>query len=519
MEGFMVENDVRVALFNSFMTCPHRDTEEIRKIHEDVRAKDPLFYAHLACWYQKSAGEVSRDHNEVFTALLATDPFIENREVGLALFRQHAPWMKERVVGFIKGKVAKIREKTGKTIKKGKKEVPEVKIIEKKVGLKKALPTALKTEIENYLAWLEADPDRFDAVALRNFKDLKSLYFARGKHGFSHGDRAQKILFEKKFPENSKLSSFKLIADAKTPEEAAKLIVKNKIPYTIAVGLVSKITPSVLVALIDAMSPQEIINNIASLKERGAMDNEDTKKLIEAKLDKAKTSKKVSALKSKTAVSTGRVKDEAIEKKLDEIADVQIKRGGTIKVTTAVFVDRSGSMTAAIEVGKRVSATISGVTEAPLYVVAFDSAPAEVKAQGKTLSDWEKAFMPIHPGGNTSIGCAIDYLLRKKILVEQIVVVTDGGENAHPWFFDSFAQYKKAMNITPHVVVIHVGTVSRTFVNSLAEAKITFDEYKPDGNDYYGLPGLIALLSRRSKLDLIMEIMDYPLLKRVPFRN
>jgi hypothetical protein len=512
------ENDVRVELFNSFMTCPHRDTEKIREIHEAVRAKDPSFYAHLACWYRKSAGEVLRDHNELFTAMLLTDPYVDNRAVGLALFREHAPWMKSRILGFIKGKVAKIREKTGEFIKKGRKKIPKVNIIEKKVGLNKSLPTSLKTEIESYLVWLEASPDRFDSVALRNFRDLKALYFARGKHGFKHGERAQKILFEKDFPEDSKLNVFKKVTQAKTPEEAARLIVENKLPYTVAVGLVDKITPSILVALINAMTPQEIINNIASLKERGAMDNEDTKKLIEAKLDQVKKSKKVSALKSKTATETGRVKDEVIEKKLDEIADVQIKRGGTIKIPTGVFVDRSGSMHEAIEIGKRVSTLISGVTEADLHVVAFDDAPMVVKSEGKTLTDWEKAFKAVRPGGQTSMGCALQYLLSKKQVVEQIVVVTDEGENAHPLFTAVYAQYAKTLGVSPHVVIIHVGSQGTTFRENLKSAGISFDLYTPVGNDYYGLPGLITLLSRKSKLDLIMEIMDFPLAKRGEFR-
>jgi uncharacterized protein YjaG (DUF416 family) len=45
----VVEGDIRVRVLNSFMTCPHRDTDVLKKIHEDIRDNDPLFYAHLAC--------------------------------------------------------------------------------------------------------------------------------------------------------------------------------------------------------------------------------------------------------------------------------------------------------------------------------------------------------------------------------------------------------------------------------------------------------------------------------------
>jgi hypothetical protein len=34
--------------------------------------------------------------------------------------------------------------------------------------------------------------------------------------------------------------------------------------------------------------------------------------------------------------------------------------------------------------------------------------------------------------------------------------------------------------------------------------------------DYYALPNLVPLLSRPSKLDLLMEILDYPLPARKP---
>ena len=511
------ENDVRLEMFNSFMNCPHRDTEIAQKIHADLREKDPSFYAHLAAWYRHQ-GDQLRDHNELFSAMLMTDPYIENREVGLALFRDHATFMKDRIVGFIKGKVAKIREKTGKKIKVGKAMHDEVKITEKKVGLGKSLPTSLKTEIGDFLEWLEADPTRFDAVVLKNGKALKDLYYAKGNHPYKHSERAQKVLFEKEYPKDSKLNVLKEITEAKTPEKAAKLIVENKLPYSVAVGLVDKITPTVLVALIDAMSPQEVINNMASLQGQGALENPDTKKLIEAKLEKAKNSSHVSSLKAKTAVGTGRIKDEGIAKKLDDVADVQVMKTGTIKVPTAVFVDRSGSMSEAIEVGKSVSALISGVTTADLYVVAFDDSPMEIKSTGKTLSDWERAFKPVRPGGSTSMACALRYLQAKKMVVEQLVFITDEGENCSPNFAAVYPEYCKAFNVKPHVVVIHVGGPDNTFTTSLKRADIPFDLYNPKSKDNYSLPGLVTLLSRKSKLDLVMEIMDVPLPKRKAFR-
>jgi arsenate reductase-like glutaredoxin family protein len=511
------EDDVRVRILNSFMSCPHRDTDRVREIHADIREKDPLFYAHLACWYM-SKGEI-RDHNEVFASMLLTDPYHDNREVGLALFRRHRLPLKAKILGFVRGKKVNIREKTGEKVrsKKGRKMVDKVCNLKKSVGLRMALPKSFRTEVKKYLKWLEENDARFDAVALRSRNDLKSLY---AKVRVKPSDRAKAILFEKKIPEDSKLAVFKKISESKSATQIAKLIVEHKIPYTVAVGLVPKITPAVLVAMISNMSPMEVINNMASLEEKGANDNPKVKDILKSKLAQAKKSKNVSTLKSKTAVKTGRIKDEEILKEMDEVADAQVKKNARISVPIGVFVDRSGSMSEAIEVGKNVAALVSGATVSDLYVVAFDNMPMAIEAKGNTLTAWEKAFKPVRPGGSTSMGCALDLLLRKKQLVETIVVITDEGENAKPAFSTVYKRYEKEMGVSPNVVVIKLNDRwnQNTFSNNLKASGIEFDKYTPNGSDYYGLPGLIPLLAKKSKLDLVYEIMDTPLMKRGAFR-
>jgi len=44
-------------------------------------------------------------------------------------------------------------------------------------------------------------------------------------------------------------------------------------------------------------------------------------------------------------------------------------------------------------------------------------------------------------------------------------------------------------------------------------ARIAFDAYQFTG-DYYALPNLVSLLSRPTRLDLLLEIMAYPLPQR-----
>jgi alanine dehydrogenase len=100
------------------------------------------------------------------------------------------------------------------------------------------------------------------------------------------------------------------------------------------------------------------------------------------------------------------------------------------------------------------------------------------------------------------------------LYVEQVVIITDEDETSDPKFCDVYPKYVEEMKIKPHVVIVRVGTVKPVLSESLKRNSITHDIYTPEGKDYYGLPGLISLLSRNSKLDLVYEIMDFPLPKR-----
>src|SRR5262249_55228841 len=146
---------------------------------------------------------------------------------------------------------------------------------------------------------------------------------------------------------------------AATPADQAKVILEQRIPYRVASTVITAMTPTVLLALIEVMSPQEVINNLAALKKRGAFDNTELKALIERRLEEAKTSKRVAALKTKEAVKAAGLEGAEVEKVLDDIADQQLKSRGRINRATALLIDKSGSMSQALEIGKRIASMLS----------------------------------------------------------------------------------------------------------------------------------------------------------------
>src|SRR5207244_5661509 len=143
-----------------------------------------------------------------------------------------------------------------------------------------------------------------------------------------------------------------------------------------------------------------------------------------------------SALKAEEAARVADLSED-VKRKLEGVADTQVKAKGRIKRPTALLIDKSGSMDAAIELGKRIGALISAICEKELYVYAFDTMAYPIERGGDDLASWEKALKGISAGGGTSCGVPLDFMTRKRQHVEQIIVVTDEGENTAPLFVDA----------------------------------------------------------------------------------
>ena len=532
----MDERDLRLNLLNTLLTTPHRELASIYPIHKQMIDQDPRFYVQLAAWYA-DRGDV-RDHKEMFIINLCLSRFAGHRDAGLALLRQLPPYELARVVDFIKGKqVVRRAPKEAQRPAKGRRRAapppptgiigkvaarlrrgaakaaepvaqPPVKRpkIKEKVGIGVNLPRSMRTEITHYLREREADPQRLDSAILHARASLKRLY--AGLH-IEPSARAQAILFDDNPPEDSVLFVVKQIAKAESPAEQARAIAQHRIPYRVAVSVLKQMTPMVLAALIDLMSPQEVINNIGSLKERGAFDNKDIKALIEAKIEAAKGDKRVSAYKAKVAVEAAGVSGDIAEK-LDAVTEAQVKARGSIKRPTALLVDKSGSMDVALDVGRQLAAMISSICESDLFVYAFDDIAYPIEVKGQSLSDWERAFAGISAVGATACGVGIEWMRRKNQRAEQIILVTDENENRGPLFKDAYTAYAEQLKVKPDIIFVKVGQASNTLERACMEIGVSPSAFEFKG-DYYALTNLIPLLTRPSMLDLLMEILEYPL--------
>jgi hypothetical protein len=104
-------------------------------------------------------------------------------------------------------------------------------------------------------------------------------------------------------------------------------------------------------------------------------------------------------------------------------------------------------------------------------------------------------------------------MIRSKQMVEQIILVTDEGETTAPSFVNALKKYKEVMKADPTIAIVKTPGALATIEADATRNGITIDAWQFSG-DYYSLPNLIPFLTKPSKLDLLMEIMQTPLPQR-----
>lgn len=467
------ERDLRLELLNSLLRTPHRQLEPVAVIHSSFMEKDPIFYGHMAVWYQKH-GDV-RDHKEVFVAHLLTSTMPEHREAGFMLLQEFPPYQVARIIDFMCRQLGKV-------------------------------PRSARTAVTHYLRTREEDPQFFDRAALRSREDMRYLYASLH---IRPNPRANAVLFQNQPPEGSLAAAVKRLSRARTPEEQSRIIMEHRIPYLVAQGALHKITPGVMEALVSTMSPQEVINSLKSLKARGALEDPAVKKVINEKLEQAAGTGRVSAFKALRAAEAAEV-DQATAEKLEHVVDAQVRQKGQITRSTALFVDKSSSMLMALEVGKRIASMVSGIASSDLFVYVFDVTARPIVSGGKESSHWEKAFHGVFPSGGTSIGAALEMMKNNGQVAEQIIIVTDENENMSPRFTEVYPLYCDTLKVEPGVVIVKIGEHSPKLEQQLEQLRIPCETFTFEG-DYYALPNLLTLLARPSRLELLMEILETPL--------
>jgi hypothetical protein len=201
--------------------------------------------------------------------------------------------------------------------------------------------------------------------------------------------------------------------------------------------------------------------------------------------------------------------DKALASQLERVAEIRVKSPHRITRPTALFVDRSGSSGQSMDLGKRIAALISASIDARFHVYAFDQHPYAVNAQSDKLLDWRKLSDESEWSEGTSIGAPLREVRLSRAIVEQIVIVSGKDEDTPPYFLDEYDTYCRETGLTPYVVILEAGRVTRSL-----EQRLRLKGAPASGYGFAAeprsLPNLVGLLGRPSRLELLMDRLETP---------
>lgn len=372
---------------------------------------------------------------------------------------------------------------------------------------------ALGKHVEMYLRAREEKPQWFDRTVLQHRRSMKALY---ALFHIRPAQRANEILFGGHRP-----GVFKLVSSLKDmdPLTAAGTILRHEIPLLTAEAALGKDKlkdPAIVMALMDQMSPAELISRTKQLEALGVKTNPMLRAAYQAGLKRVAESADVTTtLKTTKAASV--IQDEDLADKLRGTQEKQLKALGGVDGDWLVLGDRSGSMAQAIDLAKEVAAVLARMVKGKVHLIFFDTSPRYFDVTGKTLDEITALTRGIREGGGTSIGCGLQYMLDKGLVVQGIAVISDAAENSAPYFADVYKKYAAKLSIEPTTYLYRVGKAMSSWsdqdlAKSMSAAAIDLQEFNLSrSTDYYSLPNLVQTM-RTSRYSLIDEIMETPLL-------
>jgi hypothetical protein len=368
--------------------------------------------------------------------------------------------------------------------------------------------------IERYLRELETNRGKWERRALQHRAALHTLY-ARAR--VKPSPYAKAILFERLYLPGSAFEAVAQLKDMGT-NEAASAIQKFQIPFLVADGALGKRNrdPDLVLALIRQMSPAELVTNTKSLEQRGIRSVPALRAAYEEALAKAGESKRAtSTLKTARAAEVLAEESPVLAAKLQGLQERQLG-AGSIEGDWLVLGDRSGSMSASIQVAMEVAAALARAVKGLVHLVFFNAAPTYFDVTGKSLDEIRHICRGVAATGGTSIGVGLNYVLDRKLAVNGIAIVSDAYENTPPTFVDRYRAYVARHTDEPPVYLYRLagshGYGDTDLAKSMAAAGLELVEFDLRGQvDYYALPNIVQTM-RASRYTLLDEIASVPLL-------
>ncbi len=467
----MSERELQI--WSELIRVPHGDIQGALEIHRKFRDENPLFYTKLASWYM-TEGTV-RDHKVTFVRALFEAEQPELRGAGWSLLQDLPFYLVQQVV-----------------MTKN--------------------PRTLRSAVIHYLASMDERALRY--AILRQARLLKRLV-KRLHIPTTNSDSAKlQLIGQELFHPNPVIRGvFKRLAEATSAEEVVAILKGSRVPPLVAISAIPGRTPEIMTELIRMMSPSELLQGLNSLGNMGYLKPNMT--IIRDKLVKAVGDKRI---------NLGRLRN--IQRHLDvEVVPPEIlisvrkaavgktRAARKLENDIAILFDTSGSQEHSIEAAKQIGADIAAKSiKAPLMFTC-STTPTEIVPKEYSYEGLEAAMNLLRAIGGTPLGSGLRLLKRSGKTVDTVILISDGGENATPFFAHEWA----GMPPGTRLLFIRLPGDPDNITLGLHNAGIAFEKIQIDATsiDQYSIDQVARFIGQVSPLETVMEIMELPMPTRL----
>jgi hypothetical protein len=379
----------------------------------------------------------------------------------------------------------------------------------KVVGLHSHARRRLSTTTHAYLRAREACEAWWDRTALGFRADLTCLY--RLSHT-KPDPRAQAWLFDGQAPPGSVFARLQQCPQWEA-DEVAGFLRAEQIPALVAEGYLNhRLTePAILAAMLDRYTPAQLLRRRKAIQRWGGEDAAMTRGALQAATARSSQQRQRGLGETLRQTQEAVADDGGLTAELEAITEAQLDQAPGIEGNWLWLIDVSGSMTTAMEPGCRLAAYVARQTRGQVWLCFFNHEPYFREVTGKTYAEIQAIGQAMTSDGGTSIGCGLAAALERKLGLDAIGIVSDGGQRHPPTFLDAYARYSAWAQKQVPVYLYRVAGQDPDWLSGPCQhAGIPYQVFPLTAVDQVSLESL-AQTMRTQRYSLLDEILATPL--------
>jgi hypothetical protein len=482
-ERALTKNQVIAELTRS----PHKDLAEFTPVATRAAVEDPDFYAHLVAWNEQK-GSV-RDAKVALPVLaMGADPTV-------ALLAH------PNAAAYAQNALAHVAKQGPRELLRAIRFAHDSGMVGRRQRLRRL--------VRRWLRDAEASPSGWERLALTHRGSLRKLY------AWAHV-RPAEFAWPVMRRETEPGTVFDRVAQLRTVDAhvAADYIMRDKIPLLVAKGALGARAkePAFVRALVARMTPAEVATNLTWL-ERACGDDAALKAEVAAAMRRKQHG---GARAPQAALKAGHkakeVQDETLRAAANDMQEKALTALGGVDGDWLVVADKSGSMTDAISMARRVAGTLAKSVRGTVNLVFVDRTPRRFDVTGKTLAEIEQLTVGIMAGGGTDLGAALAYARLNKLPCDGVALVSDG-EDGVGSFAAEFKRLSVALDKEPTLYYYDCPGGHSNIEHQCRTEKVSVEVVPLRGKsvDDYALPNLVQTM-RTNQFSLLDEVLATPLL-------